>query len=48
MSDLVVKAGGKIYAKAGNTDGWMYGFGFADLDGHRWNMLYMDVTKIPN
>ena len=48
MSELVVKAGGKIYAEAGDTDGWMYGFGFADLDGHRWNMLYMDVTKMPN
>jgi hypothetical protein len=23
----------------------MYGCGFADLDGHRWNVLYMDMSK---
>lgn len=21
--------------------------GFADLDGHRWNLLYMDESKMP-
>lgn len=26
----------------------MYAFGFADLDGHRWSMLYMDVDKMSN
>lgn len=39
-------AGGSIYAKPSETDGWMYGAGFADLDGHRWNLLYMDERKI--
>ena len=47
MAQKVTKAGGTIFAKAGETDGWMYGFGFADLDGHRWNMLYMDISKMP-
>lgn len=47
MAEKVVKAGGKIYAEAGDTDGWMYGCGFADLDGHRWNVLYMDMSKMP-
>jgi predicted lactoylglutathione lyase len=42
-----VEAGGKIYAKPGYKDGWMYGCGFIDLDGHRWNVLYMDPSKIP-
>ncbi|WP_256213145.1 hypothetical protein [Bacillus sp. OV322] len=28
-------------------DGWMYGCGFADSDGHRWNALYMDMSKMP-
>ena len=41
------KAGGKIYAKGGEKDGWMYGGGFVDLDGHRWNLLYMDFSKLP-
>lgn len=26
---------------------WMYGAGFTDLDGHRWNVLYMDMSKMP-
>lgn len=38
-------AGGKIYAKGGEKDGWMYGGGFVDLDGHRWNLLHMDFSK---
>jgi predicted lactoylglutathione lyase len=25
----------------------MYGCVFADLDGHRWNVLYMDMSKMP-
>ena len=39
-------AGGTIYAKGGEKDGWMYGGGFIDLDGHRWNLLYMDFSKM--
>lgn len=47
MLQKAVDAGGQIYAKAGEKDGWMYGGGFADLDGHRWNLLHMDVSKMP-
>ncbi len=43
----VEAAGGVLYGKPAYKDGWMYGFGFIDLDGHRWNILYMDMTKIP-
>jgi uncharacterized protein len=25
----------------------MYGSGFADLDGHRWNVMFMDFGKMP-
>jgi predicted lactoylglutathione lyase len=39
-------AGGKIYANGGWKDGWMYGAGFIDLDGHRWSLLYMDLSKL--
>ncbi|MEJ5994376.1 VOC family protein [Pedobacter sp. Du54] len=39
-------AGGTIYAHGGEKDGWMYGGGFVDLDGHRWNLLYMDFSKM--
>lgn len=41
------EAGATIYAKPGYKDGWMYGCGFADPDGHRWNLLFMDMNKMP-
>jgi len=48
LAKKVTNAGGIIYAEPGEKDGWMYGFGFTDLDGHRWNVLYMDISKMPN
>ncbi|TKC05585.1 extradiol dioxygenase [Pedobacter polaris] len=47
MLQKAADAGGKIYAKGGEKDGWMYGGGFIDLDGHRWNLLHMDFSKMP-
>lgn len=47
MADKVISAGGTIYAKPEDADNGMYGFGFRDLDGHLWNVLYMDINKIP-
>lgn len=47
MANSVEAAGGKIFSKPEEIQGWMYGFGFADIDGHRWNMLHMDMSKIP-
>jgi predicted lactoylglutathione lyase len=47
MARRAVDAGGTLYAKPGSKDGWMYGCGFCDLDGHRWNVLYMDMSKMP-
>lgn len=46
MVKKVVKAGGTIHDKP-DEQGWLYGAGFADLDGHRWNVLYMDISKMP-
>jgi uncharacterized protein len=34
-------AGGVIFARPAEGQGRMYGCGFADIDGHRWNVLYM-------
>jgi predicted lactoylglutathione lyase len=48
MAKTVRKAGGTIFAEAGESQGWMYAFGFEDPDGHRWSMLYMDTDKMPN
>ena len=47
IAQKVVKAGGTIYGAPGEKDGWMYGLGFADVDGHRWNVLFMDMSKMP-
>lgn len=41
-------AGGTVFAKPSEVQGWMYGSGFADLDGHRWNILFMDKSKMPH
>ncbi len=49
--DEIVKkaetAGANVFGKPLEIQGWMYGCGFQDLDGHRWNVLYMDMDKMP-
>lgn len=47
MARKAFEAGGTVYGEPGENQGWMYGCGFADLDGHRWNVLYMDFSKMP-
>jgi predicted lactoylglutathione lyase len=27
--------------------GWMYQRSFADLDGHQWEIIWMDMNKMP-
>ncbi len=49
VDDIVKKAvgaGGSVYRDA-EDHGWMYGHSFADLDGHQWEILYMDKSAIP-
>lgn len=36
----VEAAGGQVFGEPSGDDR-MYGAGFVDLDGHRWNLLYM-------
>jgi predicted lactoylglutathione lyase len=43
----VFEAGGAIFSEPAEIQGWMYGFAFSDLDGHRWNQIYMDFSKMP-
>lgn len=47
LAQKVEKAGGRLYAGPGEKEGWMYGCGFADPDGHRWNILHMDSSRNP-
>lgn len=48
LAKKVEEAGGIIFAPPAESQGWMYGCGFADLDGHRWNVLFMDFSKLPS
>jgi predicted lactoylglutathione lyase len=47
MAQKARDAGGHVFAEPEEIEGWMYGCAFADLDGHRWNVLYMDMSKMP-
>jgi len=44
---LVVAAGGKSNHKPSEMKGWMYGCVFSDLDGHKWNVVYLDYSQMP-
>lgn len=49
VDDLVrkaVEAGGLLYAEVIDY-GWMYYHSFADLDGHQWEVVYMDENAVP-
>lgn len=48
LAKKVEEAGGIVFAPPAESQGWMYGCGFADLDGHRWNILFMDFSKLPS
>ncbi len=46
MVQKAVDAGGSIYIDA-QDHGWMYAHSFADLDGHQWEILWMDESAVP-
>ena len=46
LAQKVDEAGGVVFAKPAENQGWMYGCGFSDLDGHRWNVLFMDYSTL--
>lgn len=46
MVKNAVAGGGSIYMEP-QDHGWMYQHSFADLDGHQWEILYMDISKFP-
>lgn len=45
MVRLAVAAGGTTYNEP-QDHGFMYGHGFADLDGHIWEIIYMEPSPI--
>ena len=49
VDELVRKAraaGGRV-PNAPQDHGFMYGHGFEDLDGHIWELAYMDMSAVP-
>ncbi len=47
LATKVEQAGGTLFSNPEIIEGWMYGCGFKDVDGHRWNVLFMDMDKMP-
>ena len=46
LVDIAQKSGGSIYMEP-SDHGWMYQHSFSDLDGHQWEVCYMDMSKFP-
>ncbi|HWV13894.1 MAG TPA: VOC family protein [Cellvibrio sp.] len=47
MVKKAVAAGGAIY-KEPQDHGFMYGHSFEDLDGHQWELVYMEPNATPH
>ncbi len=43
LARKVVEAGGKLFCKPEEHNGWLYGCRFADPDGHRWSVMCMET-----
>ncbi len=43
MVNKAIEAGGSAY-KEPQDHGFMYGHGYQDLDGHLWEIIYMDTA----
>ncbi|MGI8637417.1 MAG: VOC family protein, partial [Segetibacter sp.] len=46
LAKKAVAAGGSSNHQPREMEGGMYGCVFTDLDGHKWNVLYMDMSKM--
>ncbi|MEX2379260.1 MAG: VOC family protein [Vicingaceae bacterium] len=46
MVKKAVKVGGTTYSQP-QDHGWMYQHAFADLDGHQWEVMWMDESQLP-
>ena len=42
----VIEAGG-VEPRPAQDHGWMYGRSFTDIDGHKWEVFYMDMNAVP-
>ncbi len=49
VDELMKKAmgAGAVETRGREDHGWMYGRSFEDLDGHQWEVAWMDVSQMP-
>ena len=47
MINKVIEAGGREYREP-QDHGWMYGRSFEDINGHIWEIIYMDESALKN
>jgi predicted lactoylglutathione lyase len=46
VHEVLLSIGAESNEEVGGNQDWMYGGVFADLGGHRLNVLHMDMSKI--
>lgn len=46
LVEIAQKHGGSVYMEPTDHE-WMYQHSFADLDGHQWEVCYIDMSKFP-
>ncbi|WP_250253431.1 VOC family protein [Chryseobacterium sp. Marseille-Q3244] len=46
MVNTAIKNGGSKYSETVDY-GWMYQSAFADIDGHQWEVMHADLSKMP-
>ncbi|MBX3101262.1 MAG: VOC family protein [Bacteroidetes bacterium] len=47
LARIAAEGGGVVFGAPTEIMGWMYACGFTDLEGHRWNVLFMDESRMP-
>ena len=47
IMEKAIQSGGTEYVETKDY-GWMYQRTFLDIDGHHWEIFYMDESKIPS
>jgi predicted lactoylglutathione lyase len=47
MISRVIEAGGRE-SRESQDHGWMYGRSFEDINGHIWEIIYMDESALKN
>jgi predicted lactoylglutathione lyase len=47
MTNMALKSGGSPSNPPQDYE-WMYQNGFQDLDGHLWELVYIDMSKMPS